>query len=273
MSQPDSELRPRASSALPVCHTLWIGGALGLVARGCLMSFLEAGHEVRLHAYEAIPDVPPGVEVVDAAALLPADQIIRHRKTGSVSLFSNRFRYEILERLGGIWIDADVLCVRPVPAKPYTFGWEHSRSINGAVLGVPSGSPLLEDLRAVFTTKDFMPPYFPWKTRQKYGLRRRFRREFHLGDMMWGTAGPQAITYYAKLHGVAKEAQPIEVFYPVSMIDVEHLHSPSGNVGQFITERTLCIHLWNTGGGRRSLQPGSFMWRIAEGTWREVLPV
>jgi hypothetical protein len=36
--------------------------------------------------------VPRGVNVVDSATLLPREMIIRHKSTGSYSLFSNRFR-------------------------------------------------------------------------------------------------------------------------------------------------------------------------------------
>src|SRR3712207_4772805 len=76
-----------------------------------------------------------------------------------------------------------------------------------------------------------MPPYFPWTKRLKYRLRRAVRREFHLGDMSWGTAGPQALTYYATVHGLAGEAEPIGVFYTVPLEQADHLHWPAGMSG------------------------------------------
>ena len=42
---------------------LWIGGALSFLEQLCLKSFVDAGHAIRLYAYEPIPNVPEGVEI------------------------------------------------------------------------------------------------------------------------------------------------------------------------------------------------------------------
>ena len=38
-------------------------------------------------------------------------------KNGSVSAFSNLFRFTLLYKKGGYWIDADLLCVKPIKLK------------------------------------------------------------------------------------------------------------------------------------------------------------
>ena len=175
MQDPASASNKSVRSVLPTCHTLWIGGALGPVAQACLASFLVAGHAVCLHVYDSVPDVPSGVETIDASSVLHRKEIIRHRASGSVSLFSNRYRYEILATLGGIWIDCDVLCLRPVLPQPYLFGWESRARINGAVLGLPAGSPMLDDLRAIFAGPAFVPPWESRKRRLQYRFFRLVR--------------------------------------------------------------------------------------------------
>lgn len=51
--------------------SLWIGGALGLIERLSLRSFVAHGHPVALYSYTEIGSVPPGVEQRDAAEVLP----------------------------------------------------------------------------------------------------------------------------------------------------------------------------------------------------------
>ncbi len=258
-------------TALPTCHTLWIGAELGPVGRACLASFAAAGHRVCLHSYDPVADVPEGVDTFDADGLIDRSEIVRHQETGSVSLFSNRYRYEILTTLGGLWIDCDVLCLKPIPAKPYVFGWEDEHRMNGAVLGLPSGSPMLEDLRAIFTTPAFTPPWASWKRRLRYRFYRLARPGWGLGHMPWGTAGPIAITHYARKHGVADQAEARDVFYPVPFSEASVLSDPAAEIRPYVTQSTRAIHLWNHGTAGRAPQPGSFITRIAEGTWREAL--
>ena len=85
-----------AAGALEVCNTLWVSGDLGPVLAACLASFVAKGHRVILHCYDLPSDVPAGVETADAALIVPASRIIRHKDTGSLALFSNLFRYELL---------------------------------------------------------------------------------------------------------------------------------------------------------------------------------
>src|SRR5687768_2878830 len=91
-----------AVSLLTQCVTLWIGPSLGAVERACLKSVLRQGHRLALYCYREPIGVPDGVELRDAAEILPEHRIIRH-KTGSVALFANWFRYELQRRSLGTW--------------------------------------------------------------------------------------------------------------------------------------------------------------------------
>ena len=45
-----------------------------------------------------------------------ASDIFRYRDNGSYAGFANFFRYELLRKRGGWWVDLDTICLRPFPA-------------------------------------------------------------------------------------------------------------------------------------------------------------
>jgi hypothetical protein len=230
---------------LEICNALWIGGDLGPVSTACLTSFVRQGHRVILHCYDVPNDVPAGVEVEDAARTVPSSRIIRHKETGSYSLFSNLFRYELLRQKRGLWIDCDVYCVRPiVQGEEHVFGWENLRSINGAVLKLPADSPALERLLAIFDQRAFIPPWLPPAERAPFEARKLTGEDFDLGDLPWGVAGPRAITHVFGQTGISRYARQRRVFYPVTYNDGMDLLR-RGSLNRHISAMTLTVHLWN----------------------------
>src|SRR4029079_12546124 len=86
------------------CVTLWVGEGFGAVERACLRSVVRQGHRLTLYCYREPIGIPDGVELQDASQVLPATAVMRHRR-GSVAPFSDWFRYELLKRGLGTWID------------------------------------------------------------------------------------------------------------------------------------------------------------------------
>jgi hypothetical protein len=257
---------------LPICAALWIGGALSDIAAACLASFVEAGHPVVLYAYRRPDNVPAGVEVADAAEIVPENRMLLFktgRKKGSPAPFSDLFRYELLASGKGIWIDCDLLCVRPLPGSAHLYGLETDVSINGAVLRLPSESPALADLRR-FASAPFTPPWDP-------PLRRLFWPILHaltpidVRSYSWGAIGPKALSHVSHSHKLFEQAQPRDVFYPLPLSAANECCRADGDIGRFVTDRTLCIHLWNHRVSRQDVEAGSFMSRVLDGTWRSVL--
>jgi len=230
---------------LEVCNALWIGGDLGPISAACLSSFLRRGHRVVLHCYDVPKDAPQGIELSDAESVLPTSRIIRHKATGSFSLFSNLFRYELMQQSRGLWIDCDVYCVRAiVRTGDYVIGWQTPTSLNGAVLRMPSGSPALGWLKSIFAERSPLLPWLDPAEAAEFARRRKAGEDFDLGDLPWGVAGPRALTHVFRAMGLSWNARPPCVFYPVPFHRGPALLQKT-DLRAFISPNTLTVHLWN----------------------------
>lgn len=235
------------NTTLPTIHALWIGSNLGKLPHCCLSSFVAQGHQVYLHTYNDINDLPKGVQLADANLIIPKNKIIKHKKTGSYALFSDIFRYELLKKVDGIYVDCDVYCTKPItiPDNGYLFGYEDDNKINGAVLALPKNSLLLNKLIEISHDSNFIPPWYSNKVQKRLKIKKMFGIAKHISDMPWGVIGPEAITYYAKHFNVDKFAQSIDIFYPVHYDCINHLLNPNLTLQDVITHQSLCIHLYN----------------------------
>ena len=95
----------------PNIQSLWIGGELSNLEILSMKSFLHNNHNYYLYTYNNIPNVPEGVIVKDGNDILPESEIFRY-KNGSVSAFSNVFRYKMIFDKGGYWVDTDLICLK-----------------------------------------------------------------------------------------------------------------------------------------------------------------
>ena len=249
------------------CNSLWIGPRLGAVQRACLRSALRHGHEPILYCYRPPDHVPDGVKLRDASAIVPESAVIRHRKTGSVALFSNLFRYELQRRGEGLWIDADVYLLAPITFdRPHLFGWQEPGLINNAVLRLPPDSPLIPALLEPFEERT-VPSWLPLRARLAAHWRRQRSGRADLSLMPWGSAGPLALTALARRHGLDREALPSDIFYPVNWRNAGWIADPAIGLDRMITPATIAIHLWNE--TIRDIKdqpaaPGSFLARLQE---------
>lgn len=232
---------------LPTIHALWIGQTLGKISSSCLQSFVMRGHKVLLHTYGTVSDVPDGVQCVDANKIIPAEKIFKHNQTGSYALFSDVFRYELLTKVSGIYVDCDVYCLKPIviPDSSYLLGYESDNKINGAVLALPQDSSLLKLLLDAAYNPFFVPPWYK-KSRQK---RLKFKKLLgigqHISDMPWGVIGPDAITYFVNTLQLIDQVQPIDIFYPVHYQCIGQLLDPRLQIEDIVSSKTVCVHLYN----------------------------
>jgi hypothetical protein len=181
---------------LPTANAIWIGPKLGLTHAACLRSFVRAGHKTVLHVYDPPSDVPCGIELADARALMPESRMVRHKENGSLALFSDLFRYRLLRAGLGLYVDCDVYCVRPIEDADYIFGWQNEQTICGAVLKLPSDCLVLAKLCNL--EDGFIPHWLGRRAQLKLRIRRFIGWPVSLEQMDWGTAGPAALTWYTK---------------------------------------------------------------------------
>src|SRR6185369_12125094 len=132
-------------------QSFWFGENITQYQRLAMKSFVDFGHRYILYAYRKF-GVPAGVELRDAAELLPEPRVFFYGDKagvgrGSVAGFSNLFRYHLLRRLGGWWVDADVVCLSgTVPSDEIFLGWECENLIGNAILRFPKEHRFIQKL-------------------------------------------------------------------------------------------------------------------------------
>jgi len=122
-------------------QTYWSGPPLSLLEKLCLESWVRFGARVDLFTHDSVPgmreQVPiairPYVTVIDADVIVDRskkfDYAGGHKSKRSDAFkalpFSDLFRYELLRKRGGVWMDFDIVLIRPIPARlfkaPYFF--------------------------------------------------------------------------------------------------------------------------------------------------------
>jgi hypothetical protein len=227
-------------------NCLWFGKTLGDLEQICLLSMLRQGHKVRLFCYDTISNVPTGIEISDAREIMPRQELILYRGNGSPALGSNKFRYLIMKKGLGIWLDTDVILIKPIP-KPQNciFGWQDKKLICNAVLYLPQSSPLTGEICNFVSQQYPVPPFFDDATRSELERRSKSGHPVDVRDLPWGVYGPKALTYFVRKNGLLHYSKPKDVFYPVHWSEAHALLSPKYDVSALITNSTVAIHLWN----------------------------
>ena len=205
-------------------RAFWHGDPLTPYQTLCLRSFVERGHAVEVFSYQPHLAVPDGVLRRDAAEIWPTDKVMLYQSgfgAGSPSLHSNVFRYAMLHRLGGWWIDLDiVLLSTQLPPEEMYFAHESVDLINVGVLGFPAG----HDLMAAAVAECV-----------------RIGRA-----AVWAQTGPRLFTRLVAQHGLGSRAKTPETTYPVTWREIGMLFDPSRlqQVETKCSDATF-LHLYN----------------------------
>lgn len=101
-------------------QSMWIGESLSKIERGCIQSFLNNDMNYHLYVYNDVKNVPDGVKILDANDVIPESEIVtykevngvHHGQGGSYAGFADRFRWTLMYRFGGCWVDTDVCCIK-----------------------------------------------------------------------------------------------------------------------------------------------------------------
>lgn len=133
-------------------NALWIGSRLSKIELLTLQSFVDHGHVFHLWLYDEIEnELPDGIVLENANEIIPREKVFRYKHVnkyghgkGSVSGFSDIFRYKLLYEKGGWWTDMDVTCLKPLNSStPYFFRKHHELEMVGNVMKCPPHSALM----------------------------------------------------------------------------------------------------------------------------------
>ena len=199
-----------------------------------MISFIRHGYELRIHTYEPNRDYPEEASVCDAERLLPKELSTAYTQAGkkeSLASFANRFRYKLLLEQGGLWIDTDMLCLRPEQemaqfAHCYQdkllVGRQNKLRVNNALIMVQQANHAIVD---------------------------RLSREVEEAGFVikkWGDIGPMLLTRIVKECPDLVEVVGESAFYPIEYGLFFNLLLPERReVCERACESAYTVHLWN----------------------------
>ena len=203
-----------------IIQSLWIGGRLSKLEQLSIRSFLANGHPFHLYTYGAVANVPAGTIVKDANSIIPQRHIFRHRykHKGSLAGFANWFRWELLYRQGGWWVDMDIVCLRPFDFPQKLFFTQrclHGQlKSNNNILKFPAGHRMMRLLARMCTRPC---SWMPWddiigRLRKTYRWLKGRRYPYHID---FGEGGFRALRQAIRHWGLLSEGVSITLFEPV----------------------------------------------------------
>jgi len=231
-----------------IIQSLWIGDDFSKMEQLCTKSFIDNGHEYHLYIYGDVKNIPEGIIVKDGNEIIPEDQIFRY-KNGSLSAFSNLFRFALLYKKGGYWVDTDLICTRYFVFKePFVFTSEPvfgSERINAGLIKMPKNS---EEAKDAFL------------------IQIENKKKIVTGQMTWG-GGPTCVKYLVNKYKLQKYVLPwqgictCDAYFFMTLLDPNikknqwffssktktKRQMPSYIIDNVkdIPNNTVGIHLWN----------------------------
>jgi inositol phosphorylceramide mannosyltransferase catalytic subunit len=197
-----------------IIHRAWLGGPEPEWTRPFAETWERPGWEVREWTDDNIRDLFPlaNQDIFDRAEGIAPDHVGQ--------LLSDVLRYELLHRFGGVWVDCDFECLRPIDdliAGVTCFAaWEvQDRWIGNTILGCSPGHPAM---KAVID-----------------GLPRNVRRR--AGSRPNKLSGPQ---YLSRVWRARRDVSVLDqkLFYPYSWSEIDQ-YAPGDSFPDAYT-----IHHW-----------------------------
>jgi hypothetical protein len=250
---------------LPDVVTFW-HGPLDRLRQTCLRSQIAAGHAVTVYSFDPIPALPDGVGNAEAEAILPhafSEKLRPAQPDGSwrdwtILQFSDFFRMRLMAQGAGLWLDADVLLLRPVeidPQKPY-FAWERPRQLGNSVLYLPPRDPIVTAFERLMEQEELTPDWLALRHRLTFAMRRLRGQSNRLSDIRVAIFGPASLTALARRSGQLSHALPKKSFYAVHA-DAKLVFEPRDFSALIGDPEIIGFHISPKGRGGQPPVPGS----------------
>jgi hypothetical protein len=250
---------------LPDVVTFW-RGPLDRLRQTCLRSQLAAGHAITVYSFDPIPGLPDGIRNAEAEAILPhafSEKLRPAQPDGSwrdwtTLQFSDFFRMRLMAQGAGLWLDADVLLLKPVaidPQKPY-FAWERPRQLGNSVLYLPPRDPIVTAFASLMAQEELTPDWLALRHRLSFAMRRLRGQSNRLSDIRVAIYGPASLTALARRSGQLRHALPKKSFYAVHA-DARLVFEPRDFSALIGDPEIIGLHISPKGRGGQPPVPGS----------------
>jgi hypothetical protein len=253
----------------PDVVTFW-HGPLDALRLTCLRSQVAAGHKVTLYSFDPIAALPDGVGNTEAEPILPhafSERLRPPQPDGSwrdwtTLQFSDFFRMRLMAEGAGLWLDADVLLLKPVeidPAQPY-FAWERPRQLGNSVLYLPPRDPIVLAFERLMRQDELTPDWLALRHRLTFALRQLRGGSNRLSDVRLAIYGPAALTALASRAGALRYALPRQSFYAVHA-EPKLFFDPSDFSALIADPAIIGLHISPKGrGGERPIPGSLYQW-------------
>ena len=211
-------------------RAFWSGPDLSFYEQLSLKSMVASGARVLLYTYEDKLNAPAGVDVVDAGEILPwpSDSYREENRNSSLALHSDVFRYIVLNRFGGWYIDLDLILLRDrLPDCETYIAYAGPDWINTAVMKFPEGSPVM--VEAIAEAQRLLPV---------------MDLSVHKADR--AVVGPTLMTRLVPKHALSHLVLPKSRAFEIEYAEALDFFDPARC--EAIQERVAAsdfIHLWN----------------------------
>lgn len=257
---------------LPDVVTFW-HGPLDRLRTLCLRSQVAAGHKVTIYSFDPLPHLPEGIVNAEAEAVLPyafSEKLRPPQPDGSwrdwtTLQFSDFFRIRLMAQGAGLWLDADVLLLKPVeidPAKPY-FAWERPRQLGNSVLYLPADCSIVTAFTELMKQDELTPNWLSLRQRTVFAMGRLRGGSQRLSDIRVAIYGPAALTALAHRGGEIVHALPKQSFYAVHA-EPRLLFEPSDFSDLIADPAVIGLHISPKGRGNEAPAAGSLYAWAAE---------
>jgi len=209
-----------------------------------MCSYIKEGHPFHLYTYTDIEGVPDGVIIKDANTILKEDNIFLSHN--SYAHFADWFRWKMLEKLGGYWVDMDLVCTKPFDFNDeIIFGMEEHNSAAIGALRFPSNHILVSSMVKRCENPNSIEPSDSLRIKL-----RKYKRKFLMGNKIsntkWGeTGGPWGFNRVLQMYNLRELGKPYTYFYPVHSSHWKHIFDETFANDDKLFFDTHAIHMWN----------------------------
>jgi glycosyl transferase-like sugar-binding protein len=188
--------------------------------------------------------VQKGIEVRPAEDVVPRGLFERIVGGSEIRYFSDIFRYAVLYEHGGLWMDTDVILLRPFPYGGDYFlnlQWRDGGLGHFVCGNVMFATPHSRHLRTLYETS--------------------LDRFFESTGKKFGDIGPKLLSDYVMSDAGAELRgwlfSPV-LFNPIDWTEIEKFNQPIAGLADYLNdERVFGVHLWNARTNARSLDEGT----------------